>query len=324
MTVENGGNNAAIEQPNNESGAGAAADGGGGNSGASNSGSGVGTALTPGSGQEGAPQQGKSVPDWATGLPDDLKSHPSLANYSDLPTFVKSAIEAEKLIGKKGVIKPGENATPEEINKFYNELGRPEKAEGYALKRPESWPEDLAFTETLVPKTQEIFHKNGLTDAQAKGLWEDYHGMIAEASKEQGAMAKVDVDRGIAELKVEWGGEDKYKANVETAVMAVKEFGGDKLVDFLNETGLGDHPALIKAFANAGKQLREDGFIGGDTKNSGQMNEVRAKAEIERLKNDKAFNEILYSNKLEDRDAQKEAKMKMENLYKIAYPTFTS
>lgn len=307
--------------------------GAGSNSGEANAGAGGsagGTTLTQGSqggtggsaAGGGSQAGGSTVPDWASGLPDDIKSSASLANYKDLPSFVKSALEAEKLIGKKGIIKPGENATPEELNKYYNDLGRPEKAEGYQLKRPETWPDHLEFSDAMVPKVQQMFHEAGVPADMANKLWGNYHKMIAESAGEQASLSKADVDRGIAALKQEWGGEEKYKANVETAIMAVKEFGGDDLVNFLDSTGFGDHPALIKAFANAGKSLREDGFVGGGN-NSGALTTERAKAEIEKLNNDKEFTKILYSNKLEDKSAQQEAKKKMENLYQIAYPTFT-
>lgn len=283
------------------------------------------TALTSGTGggQSGTGQgQGTAIPDWASGLPDELKSSASLANYKDLPSFVKSALEAEKLIGKKGIIKPGENASPEELNKFYNELGRPEKPEDYGFKRPENWPKEFQFSEALVPKVQEMFHKRGIPADMAQGLWEDYHQLISEEAQSGFNLSKQQVEQGISNLKQEWGGEEKYNANVETAKMAVREFGGDELINFLEESGLGDHPAMIKAFANAGKSLREDGFVGGG--DGGQMNQQRALSEIERLSNDKSFTDVLYSIKLEDKKMKEEYSRKWETLHKIAYPTFTN
>lgn len=310
---------------NGGTGSGGSGEGGDGNSsaGGGSQASASGTALT------GAPASGSpsgtppTTPDWAVGLPDDLKSSPSLATYKDLPSFVKSALEAEKLIGKKGIIKPGENATPEELSRYYKELGRPEKPEEYGLKKPEDWPNDVPFSDALVPKVAEMFHKNGIPGDQAQKLWSDYHNMIKEEFTSHVSLSEQQVNEGLSKLKQEWGGEDKYNANLETAKMAVKEFGGDSLINFLNESGLGNHPDLIRAFANAGQGLREDGFVGGGN-NSGTMNESRAKAEIEKLNNDKEFTKILYSRAPEDRDAQQAAKIRMEKLHEIAYPTFTS
>jgi hypothetical protein len=39
------------------------------------------------------------------------------------------------------------------------------------------------------------------------------------------------------------------------------EFGGDELKQVLNESGLGNHPALFKAFAKIGKAMSEDTFV---------------------------------------------------------------
>lgn len=292
---------------------------------ASNGGGVSSTTLTTGAkstegtgGASGSP----GAPEWALSLPDELKSSPSLANHKDLPSFVKSALEAEKLIGKKGLIKPGESATPEEVNAFYKELGKPEKAEQYDLKKPEKFSDNLQYNEALVPQAKDLFHKANLSSAQAEVLWAGYHEMIGSAADQQFGLDKKVVDQGISALKQEWGGDEKYAAKVETAVMAVKEFGGDELVNFLESTGLGNHPALIKTFANIGQGLREDSFEGGRSK--GVMTAAKAQVEIERLNNDKEFTNLLYSTKLEDKDRVTAAQKQMENLYKIAYPTFTN
>jgi len=303
-------------------------DGGVGDAGSSGSGTGAeGSTENTGSlltGDSGSTNQQIATPDWASGLPDELKSAPSLSTYKDLPSFVKSALEAEKLIGKKGIIKPGENATPEELTKYYNDLGRPEKAEQYAFAKPDGWPDNIPFAETMIPKVQEIFHKHGLTAEQARGVWADYHEQIKQDYSSNLSTSQQEVEAGINALKQEWGGEEKYKANLETAKMAVKEFGGEKLVEFLNKTGFGDSPELIRAFANAGKQLREDGFVGGGNGGGGALSSEQAKAQIEQLQADKNFTDVLYSNDPTQRNQQQEAAKRMERLYQIAYPSFTS
>lgn len=305
---------------------GGAGDGGSGSGGATGEGSQqTATTLLGSGGSSAAADQntGSSTPEWAAGLPDELKSSPSLGTYKDLPSFVKSALEAEKLIGKKGIIKPGENATAEDKIKFYTELGRPEKADGYQLTKPENWPNDVPFSDAAIPAAQQIFHKNNVPAEMAQGIFNDYSEWSKEQFGSHATVSKQEVEQGLARLEQEWGGKDKFNANIETAKMAVQEFGGSELVDFLESTGLGNHPGLIKAFANAGKSLREDSFSGGGAGSGGALTTERAKAEIERLNNDKEFTKAYYSNKAEDRQAQQEARIKMEKLYEIAYPTFT-
>ena len=46
------------------------------------------------------------------------------------------------------------------------------------------------------------------------------------------------------------------------AARAARYFGGDELVNLLNESGLGNNPQLIRAFEKAGALLGEDSLKG--------------------------------------------------------------
>jgi len=50
-------------------------------------------------------------------------------------------------------------------------------------------------------------------------------------------------------------GGNNYDQNVATAVKAVQTYGDDELRQYLNESGAGSHPAVIRAFYRAGKQI---------------------------------------------------------------------
>lgn len=60
----------------------------------------------------------------------------------------------------------------------------------------------------------------------------------------------------------EFGGDDLAK-NLGMADKAVKTYGTPELLKVLNETGLGDHPEVLRAFYRIGKTLSEDGFVAG-------------------------------------------------------------
>ena len=60
---------------------------------------------------------------WRDSLPDDLKNNATLANFDNVENLAKSYVHAQSVIGKKGVIKPGEKASDEEWGNFYKELG---------------------------------------------------------------------------------------------------------------------------------------------------------------------------------------------------------
>jgi hypothetical protein len=60
----------------------------------------------------------------------------------------------------------------------------------------------------------------------------------------------------------EFGGE-KLKENLGVARKALDQFGTPELKQFLETTGLGSHPEVIRLLFKAGKAISEDKFVGG-------------------------------------------------------------
>lgn len=58
-------------------------------------------------------------------------------------------------------------------------------------------------------------------------------------------------------------GGPKLQENLAVAKMAIEKFGTPELRTLLNETRLGNHPELIRAFYRAGKAISEDNFVAG-------------------------------------------------------------
>jgi len=66
----------------------------------------------------------------------------------------------------------------------------------------------------------------------------------------------------------EFGGE-QLDANLEIAKSSLNAFGTDALKSLLQESGLGNHPEVIRFMYRAGKAISEDGYIGNS---EGAMN----------------------------------------------------
>lgn len=197
--------------------------------------------------------------DWKAGLPEDLRT--AVDKYATPADLAKGYREAEKLIGKKGVILPGENATPEEMQAFHAALGVPPAPEGYELKAPEGIPEG-AWSDDLAKAFAAEAHKLGLTPAQARGLAEWQTKLSADAMARQGM--EPDGRTWEEALRADWGAS--YDANIATAVRAMKEFGDQEI-----QTRLGDRigdAAMVRMFYNIGLKVAEDapaGLGGGGT-----------------------------------------------------------
>ncbi|MDI6798147.1 MAG: hypothetical protein QMD09_14460 [Desulfatibacillaceae bacterium] len=116
---------------------------------------------------------------------------------------------------------------------------------------------DLALNPELVQAINDAASQAGLAPEQAEKLGLGLTGYLTEAAGRQAAQKQ----QAIEELKGLW--KETFDAKVATAVNAARAFGGQDFADFLNHTGLGDHPAMIRTFYAIGRALAEDSFSQG-------------------------------------------------------------
>jgi len=277
-------------------------------------GSGGGSTLT------GTPPAGDTPPaggeiDWRSSLPEDLRSHPALIDIKDVGGLAKSYVHAQSMIGADKIVIPKPDASPAEMADFYNKLGRPGAAEGYRFS--ETTVEGVPKDEATQKWARDIFHKHGLTQKQADGLYQDYVTKVGGDMRSMQESRGAQREQALEQLRGEWRGNE-FDVNVQLAQRAVKTFGSEELVKYLNDSGEGDNPMLIRLFANIGKQLGEDQAFGGRSSQSGFVaGPEAAKAEIGKLQTDTDFQKA-YMNK--DAPGHKEAVERMERLFKVAYP----
>jgi hypothetical protein len=216
----------------------------------------------------------------------------------------------EKLLGadraNNSVILPKPDATPEELAKFYDRLGRPTDAEGYKIELPAGADPEFAKT------ASQWFHELGLSEKQGKALagkWSEHVG-TAQTAQSQAAQARFVADDTA--LKAEWGGA--YVQNLSQSQAAVRALGvTSEQIDAMS-TSMG-HKATMEFFQKIGSRMGESSFVSGDKGQSfsGAMTPGQAKAEIQTLRSDKAFTAKLLS-----KDA--EATTRWTQLHQYAFP----
>lgn len=196
---------------------------------------------------------------WRAQLPDDLKEDKAFTKFEKLGDLGKEYLN---LLGKSAnsIQLPGDNTTDEERATFFNKLGRPENPGGYGLVKPEL-PEDMPYNEALEKEFREEAHKLGLSDQQAKGLFSWYHQNMTKANAEFSAIRERNHKEAMETMQKEWG--NKFDENIELGRRAVNTFGGDELKQVLDESGLGDHPVMVKVFFNIAKKVGDDKLISG-------------------------------------------------------------
>lgn len=241
-------------------------------------------------------------------LPEDLRNDPSLADFKSGEDLAKSYVHARSMIGAdpNQVIKlPGPD---EDYSEVFNKLGRPESPDGYEL--PET---DVPIDENYQSEFLQKAHELGLTKNQAADLYKWNNDHVSNKLSEQQQNSQQAEQEAIEQLKQEWG--EAYDQNARLATQTLEEFGGDELKQWLDETGAGNNPTLIKAFAEIGKAMSEDNAIDGETKGF-VMSPSEAQSEIQRLYQDESF----MKSYMDELDPNHQTTVeRMQNLFKKAH-----
>ena len=166
----------------------------------------------------------------------------------------------EKMFGadKAGrtVVLPGPDADADAMGEFYGKLGRPETAEGYALPVPEG--QDGAMAEWAGG----VFHKHGLTPAQAQGVAAEWNNHVAtmsgasqEANEQMAAAAET-------ELRREWGAAFEQKMTGMDSTAAALGINNEHLLGLRSAMG----PAAALRFVDQlATKLGEDMVVNGES-----------------------------------------------------------
>ncbi|WP_447881594.1 peptidase [Serratia fonticola] len=177
-----------------------------------------------------------------------LASDPAPAPASDPAPEGKPADPAKE----PEVDKAGEKDKAKEPEKKDEKPVVPEK---YEFKAPEG-------VEQLDPQALAVFEpiakELGLSQEQAQKLV-DIYPQIQQQQAE--AWSKQVTDWGDQVKADKEIGGDKLTASVGQAQKALDQFGTPALREYLEQSGLGNHPELVRAFAKVGKMMSEDKII---------------------------------------------------------------
>lgn len=201
---------------------------------------------------------------WRAALPDELREAEALARFDDVAALAREHVHLQSLIGRKGLIPPGDDASPEERAAFFTALGRPASPEAYDLG-DFAPPDDVPWNDALQAAMLGEMHAAGLTDGQARALLESYAGMQGAAVSQARAEQAEASERALEALQAEWGA--RCDARLDLAGRAFRAAFGDDYDDIagLELAGggrVGDHPAFVRAFATLGERMAEPELVG--------------------------------------------------------------
>jgi hypothetical protein len=202
------------------------------------------------------------VPEFLKGVDAELLNEASVKNIKDMNSLVKSYVHAQKMIGADKVTIPQKGATQEQWNEVFTKLGLPKKEE-YKLEKEQN----TVLGDEFYSKAQEIGHELGILPHQMNGF---VKRLEADAMAKRDAytqQSKTKVEDAINGLKKEWG--DAFDSKLDTAKEVLKKFGDDKIVEFIQNSGLSSEPMLIKLLEKIGGSMKEAKIIEGkDSGNS--------------------------------------------------------
>ena len=242
-----------------------------------------------------------------TSLPDGLDREPSLRNFDSVDKLAKSYVHAVKKMGvppEQMIRIPQEGDSWDDV---YNALGRPESPMGYAF-------EGLEDSEQLNDFRQ-FAHELGLNQTQAEHL---IHKVAENAGNQQAmqneALEKAEME-GFKALQKDWGGD--FDKNMDYARRAFNRYASPEALELMENTGLGNHPEILKLFSQIGEQLSEEQLLPGNASGFGQS-PGDAQATLRERMNDPEFRNALINA---HHPNHKEAVAEKSRLYGRMYPT---
>lgn len=242
--------------------------------------------------------------DWRSVVDAELLKDPSLGTIKDINSLVKGYVHAQKLVGKNKIIIPDEFATEDDWKQIYHKLGLPETPDKYSINFGEA-----QYDEDFKKAYQEKAYQAGVLPKQAEELFNFWNEKINNATQEHQQALERARTEAIEGLRKEWG--NGFEKKVETARLALKQFADDKIIDYLDRSGLGDDVNLIRLFAKIGESLNEDTFKSETIRSLG-MTKEEAQSKINDIMGN--FNHPYYNS---EHPKHKEAVAEMQKYFSI-------
>lgn len=193
-------------------------------------------------------QQDQDLPSWTSQLSDEIRNNADtmkqLAKFKKIGDLASSYAALETKIGRS-IVQPGKDAKPEEVQAFYEKLGKPKEAAKYGIE-----DKDAEAFKTLA-------FSHNLTDEQARGLWAGMKEVGSNLLQTQQAQAAQHIKEVDAKLHQEYG--NRYGEKMTMLERGIRTFAGAETGKKLRETGLMFDEGIIKMFVQLGELSAEAG-----------------------------------------------------------------
>jgi hypothetical protein len=201
-----------------------------------------------------------TTPPAATATPPTGEAAPPVEGAPAQPPEAKAPVtEAPPADGKGG--EAGGDVSTGDATTEKPEGGTKGEGEtkGEAAELELKFPESIAIDSEALAGFKGVFKEAGLKQEAAQKIADAYSASIEKAKAKYEAEVNAVHEKwqqAIAQDK-DFGGE-RLEASKKAVGAALDKFGSPELVKVLNDSGLGNHPALFRFFATVAKADAED------------------------------------------------------------------
>ena len=257
----------------------------------------------------------REPPAWTNGLPGPDAELAAARGWESPAELLRQYRDLEAMVGPDQVRMPGDSSSPEEVEAFWSRLGRPSTPEGYTFSPGET---ATGYDTALSNWFREAAHAVHMPADMAQALHDRFREQATTARAQQWQSAEHERQHCESQLRRDWG--RSYDARLEDARRAVERLGGDTLKQVFNDSGLGDNPTLVRAFADMGRLLSANSIGEHEAAPAAPASATQAQREIMRLRSDGAFMAAYGDRTHPSHDV---AQQQMDELYAQAYPAGT-
>lgn len=217
-------------------------------------------------------------------IPEELRTNKVYDTFDDIGGGLKMLGNLQNMIGKKGVILPGEASPETEWDNYFREKGRPDTKDQYQMKAPDDLLE--TYDENLIADAREMFHKLGFNQKEVDRLWEFEEKRVRAGLKaiaEAQVKAKFDMENA---LKEKWGGDYDARLHLTNRMIAENTENQEEKEALLDV--IGNNPIVGNFLANIGAKFMEHKII-TETEQAGGMTPGEALTEAKKIEQTPGF-----------------------------------
>jgi len=216
---------------------------------------------------------------WYDGLEvDDDFLTDKIKSMGGVEDLLKAHYHQEKMLGQRSLPRPGENATPEQWQRYRESMGIPKSPDGYDITiDPAKLPDGMELSKEDLDSFRQLAHESDLTPQQAQRMVEYDVERLHRATEAAAAAQVAEQQQTVAKIKESWG--DQYDSRLEQVREASRRTG---LGEMLRDLGVGNSLAAVQALYTISQHLPEQDATAGERS-------VNFDSEINALKTSAAY-----------------------------------